>query len=77
MDRAMFIVAECDAPELSDFISAIIGMGYCVSFTGTSDRGAVSITVFDGAVRWKQYARGADELLTCYRDLLAAIRGEE
>jgi hypothetical protein len=52
-------------------------MGYVVSITATSDGGAVSLSVYDGDIRYKSYARSADELLDCYHNLLRAIRGEE
>ena len=77
MGQASRIMLECDGVELLAFLSSVIAMGYCISVTGTSDGGAISLTVFDGAIRWKSYARCADELLSCYRDLLGAIRGEE
>jgi len=77
MVRAVRILSGGDDAELSMFICQVTEMGYCVSFTATSDRGAVSITVYDGAIRFKDYARDSDELLRCYRDLLSAIRGEE
>lgn len=75
--RAVRILSSSDDGELSLFICQIVEMGFCVSFTATSDRGAVSITVFDGSIRFKDYARDSDELLRCYRDLLTAVRGEE
>src|SRR5215475_13484284 len=75
--RGIGIVNRCDTSELQYFLSSVIGMGYCCAFTCTSDGGAVSITVYDGAIRFKSYARHEDELPSCYRDLLAAIRGEE
>jgi len=77
MDRASGILDACDAIELQYFIRAVLMLGFCVSFTSTSDRGAVSIVVFDGQTRYKSYARSEDELLLCYRDLRRAIGGEE
>jgi hypothetical protein len=76
-DRAAMLVLRCADGELRGFISAVMQLGWCVSLTQTSDGGACSITCFDGATKYKSYARSADELLVCYRDLLAAIRGEE
>jgi hypothetical protein len=77
MGRAVRVIRSSDAAELSDFICTIISLGMCVSFTGTSDGGAISIVVFDGDTRWKAYGRDEDQLLTSFRDLAAAIRGEE
>lgn len=76
LGHASGVMSASDEVELCNFVSTIIAMGFCISFTSTSDGYAVSLTVYDGATRWKQYARDPDELLTCYRDLLAAIRGE-
>jgi hypothetical protein len=76
-DRAAMLVLRCDTSELCHFVSSVMQMGWCVTFTQTSDGGACSITCYDGAIRYKSYARSSDELLLCYRDLLAAIRGEE
>lgn len=75
--RAVRILSSGNADELSYFLCQVVEMGYCASITATSDRGAISITVFDGAIRYKDYARDSDELLRCYRDLLNTIRGEE
>lgn len=77
MDRASRILDDGDAGELQHFIYSVMQMGYVACFTATSDRGAVAITVFDGATRYKSYARSENELLLCYRDLLSAIAGEE
>jgi hypothetical protein len=73
----MRICDSSDALELQHFITAVVGVGYVACFSATSDRGAISITVFDGNTRYKSYARSENELLLCYRDLLAAIGGEE
>lgn len=77
LDRASRIIDCCDAVELQHFIYSVMQVGYVACFTATSDRGAVAITVFDGDTRYKSYARSEDELLLCYRDMLAAIGGEE
>lgn len=77
LDRASRIISECDASELQYFVLAVMQMGYVACLTSTSDRGAVAITVFDGSTRYKSYGRSEDELLLCFRDLLAAIGGEE
>lgn len=77
VDRASKIIACCDAVELQHFIHSVLQVGYVACVTRTSDGGAVSLTVFDGDIRYKSWARSEDELLICYRDLLAAIGGEE
>lgn len=76
-DRAISLLSQCDMAELSFFMQQVLRMGYCVSFSATSDGGAVSITVFDGATKFKGYVRAAHEFETRYRDLLSAVRGEE
>jgi hypothetical protein len=76
-DRASLLVMRCDASELQHFICSVMQLGWCVTFTQTSDGGACSVTCYDGNIRYKSYARHEDELPLCFRDLLAAIRGEE
>lgn len=77
MGRAVRVCNSVDAAEIQDFISTIISMGYAVTFTGTTDGGAVSVVIYDGSIRWKGYGRDEDQLLCSFRNLLAAIRGEE
>lgn len=77
MGRAVRVLAGCDPAELSSFVCSVVSLGYVATFTGTSDGGAISVVVYDGDTRWKGYGRDEDQLLTSFRDLLAAIRGEE
>ena|SRR5690242_20452243 len=74
--RAVAVLAECDPAELSQLICVVVGMGLCISFTATSDGGAISIVCFDGTYRLKAYGRSENQLITSIRDLLAALRGE-
>lgn len=76
-DRALSVLRQCDSAELSYFVQQVVRMGYCVAFSATSDGGAISITCYDGATKFKGYVRAAHEFETRYRDLLSAIRGEE
>ncbi len=76
-DRAVEALTEYDNGELSYFICAVVRMGYCVSFSATSDGGAISIVVYDGCIRFKAYGRNTDQFATSCRDLLSTLRGEE
>jgi hypothetical protein len=75
--RAVEIMLDCDAIELQHTICEVLGLGYCVSFTATSDGGAVSIVVFDGYTRFKGYGRSAAHFETSIREVLRLARGEE
>ncbi len=76
-DRAIASLTEYDNGELSYFVCAVVAMGYVVSFTATSDGGAISIVVYDGTTRFKAYGRHPDQFATSFRDLLTTLRGEE
>ncbi len=76
-DRAIQTLSEYDSAELSYFICTVVSMGHAVSFSATSDGGAISISVYDGYTRFKAYGRHPDELETSLRDLLSTLRGEE
>jgi len=75
--RASKVVADCDMAELQYAIQSVVGMGYAISFTATSDGGALSVVVFDGNIRWKAYERDGLYLPDKLHDLLDRVRGEE
>lgn len=75
--RAVEIVSNCDPIELQHVICEVLALGYCISFTSTSDGGAVSIVVFDGYTRFKGYGRSVAHLEGSIRDVLRLARGEE
>lgn len=76
-DAAVAALAEYDNGELSYFVQQVVRLGYCVSFSATSDGGAISIVCFDGFRRYKGYCRKEDDYPTRFRDLLSELRGEE
>jgi len=75
--RAATIVADSDPIELQHTVCEVLAMGYCISFTATSDGGAVSIVVFDGYTRFKGYGRLVSQAADGIRDVLRLARGEE
>ena len=75
-DRAKQVLLECDMAELQHALCTVVGMGYCISFTSTSDGGAVSVVVYDGFTRFKAYARSTEHLERSLGALLDAVRGE-
>lgn len=76
-DRAIRALDGCNGAELSYFIGEVVRMGFCVSFTATSDGGAISVVVFDGARRYKGYCRNPDEFPERFHEILCELRGEE
>jgi hypothetical protein len=75
-DNAVQVLSDCDPIELSQLISVVVGLGMCISFTATSDGGAISIVCYDGTYRLKAYGRSENQLIISIRDLLATLRGE-
>jgi hypothetical protein len=75
--RAVSILSECDPIELQHAICEVLSLGYCISWTTTSDGGAVSIVIFDGFTRFKAYARSVAHFERSLHDILQLARGEE
>ena len=71
------LYSECDSAQLSEFVRGVVLLGFAVSFSVTSDGGALSISIYDGFTRFKGYVRHAYQFEDRFDSLLRRARGEE
>lgn len=71
------ILASCDASELSHFLVQVVKLGHLVSFSQSSDGGAITIAILADDVQFKSYPKDGDECVAAFTVLLRAVLGEE
>lgn len=70
-----FVWNEDIAGDITYFLQVVLRHGDCVSFTLTSDGGALSVTVLQGTRRFKAYAKDCDQLLVRLHDVREELYG--
>jgi hypothetical protein len=73
---AIAVLAECDSDELRGWLCQMVELGVLTGCTPTSDGGALSISIINGSITRRWYARSADELLAIFVATEQWILGE-
>jgi len=62
--------ADIDAAELHNFVTKVTSEGAAVTFALVGDKGAYSISVMAGNVKYKDWPKNADDVLRFMHELL-------